>query len=73
MLLLTKDPVLFHISHDGADYHALKMLTRSSGEGEGPVSFRNVLFPFLEHGGDVGRFPVPWYSARLHSGSVDQS
>ena len=65
--------MFFHVSHDGADRHVLKKLARYAGEGEGPVSFRNVSFPFLEHGGDVGRFPVPWYSARLHRGSVDQS
>ena len=41
----------------------LKELARYTGEGDGPVIFRHVSFPFLEHGCDVGRFPVLWYSA----------
>ena len=66
--------MFFHISHDGADYHVLEKFARYAGEGEGPVSLRFVSIPFPEHGGDVGRFPVPWYNARLHRGfaSVDR-
>ena len=50
MLLRTEDLVFFCISHNGADYHVLKKLAMSAGEEDGPVIFRLVSFPFLEHG-----------------------
>jgi len=72
MLLHTQDLVFLHMSHDSADYYVLKMLARYAAEGDGLVIFRLLSFPFPEHGCDVGRFPVLWYYARLHRGSVDQ-